>query len=247
MSTNNKIIYIQPNYIDPTDTSTTTAIRNLVISLDEQRNNLSNNYNDKLVEVQNEFYNHRLDDEKLNAELSNELMKQIEYDNTEYQKLNLQKTQNIQKAVELSNDVNKLKKNLMTNVKTYNNIKSLNGQDLSIRNIRKTNDYMININNKCLSTDLNNNYSVENCNMNNKSQRFTINPVIDNNSYYSQYNFKPQMSEIRSYPYNLIKSKMNGLCLEEDNGKLFINKCESLNGQKWRGMHINSKSQKCSK
>lgn len=235
------IIYVPPNYINPEDKTTQDNIKNLIINIQEKKELLSNTYNNKLVEIQNKFYEHRYDDNLLQNELDREIAKQIEYDTNDAENLRLENNKKIQDVIKLSNDVKNLQTNNLTNFKSYNNIKSLNGQNLAISNIKDTNNYLIHINNKCLSTDINNNYKILECNQNNLSQQFTINPIVDNNSYTTEYNFKPQLSEIRSYPYNLIKSKLNGLCLQEDNGSILINTCQSLNGQKWRGMQTKNK------
>ncbi len=244
-STSN-VIYIPPNYINPSDTTSQNAIKNLIIDIQTKKDLLSENYNNKLIDIQNKFYEHRYDDKLLQAELDKEIQNQISNDTIDANNLFLDNTQKMQDIIKLSNEVKQMQTSLMNNVKTYDHIKSLNGQQLTISNIENTNDYRIHINNKCLSTDTNNNYKISTCNNNDFSQRFTINPVIDNNSYTKEYNFNPQLSEIRSYPYNLVKSKLNGLCLEESNGSVFVNKCQSLNGQKWRGMQSKNK-QNCQK
>lgn len=234
-------ISIPPSQINPDDTREQELIRDTIIDIETKRQNLSTKFDTKLLEVQNEFYLHRYDDDELQKELDREIEKQKQNNEEEARFLLTENTKKVQDVLKLSNDVKKMQTDLLKNVKSYNNIKSLNGQDLAISNIKDTNDYLIHINNKCLTTDSNKNYNLSECSYNDFSQRFTINPVSDNNSYTKEYGFKPQVSEIRSYPYNLVKSKLNGLCLEENNGSVFLNNCQSLNGQKWRGMQSKKK------
>ena len=121
----------------------------------------------------------------------------------------------------------------MVGNKNYNSIRSLNDQLLSVSNVPGTNDYMIHLNNNCLDVSSNNTYSVKPCDSNSITQRFSMNPINNNTSFMTQFKINPDESE--SYPYNLVKSKLTGLCLEENNGNVLLNRCQSLNGQKWRG------------
>lgn len=231
MTTSNSNSYI---YI-PADVNTD-DVQKLVRSVDRNKTNLLNNYDNKLKEIQNEYYLRRGDDKLLENDLNNELERQKDNEQKEYTKILLQNNKNIQNIVELVNDIKKQKSQMLDNNTNYTSIESLNGQHLSIQNIKNTNDYMIYVNNKCLSVNLDKKYSLEMCDNNSPTQRFTLNPVNDNSSYLSQYNMKAQPTEIISYPYNLVKSKLTGLCLQEQNGSLFMNQCTSLNGQKWKGM-----------
>ena len=233
------IIYVPPN---PNNISNderqreTQDVFDLVTSLNTNKTNLTNKYNDKLKNIQNEFYTYRLDDEKLERDLLNEEKEQIKRDNDSYQKILLENTKKMQNVVSLITDLKSNQKDLMDNNRSYSRIQSLNGQHLAVNNIPNTSDYMIHVNNKCMSIDHTNTYSLQQCNSNNLSQKFTLEPVNDNSSYLAQFNIRAPSTEITSYPYNLVKSKLTGLCLEESNGNLSINKCSSLTGQKWRGM-----------
>jgi hypothetical protein len=228
-----KVIYVPPNDNIPNYQQN---IVGLVDSIDNNRKNLETKYNDKLVSIQNEFYNNRLDDNQLKTMLEQEIRDKTTKDGIYYQNARLENIKKMQDVNALIADLRTHQSNLINNSSSYTTIKSLKGQNLAVSNVPNSKDYMIHVNNKCVSVNSKQNYSLETCNNNRMSQRFTIKSINDNASYLSQFNVRAPPTEIISYPYNLVKSKLTGLCLEENNGELTLNNCSSLAGQKWKGM-----------
>jgi hypothetical protein len=228
-----KIIYIQPNQNIPDEQDN---IIGLVQSIDTNKNALEAKYNTKLKIIQDAFYRHRLDDEALKMYLDNEIKAKAAKDAVYYQNARLNNVKKMQDVNALITDLRTQQSNLITDYSSYNTIKSLEGQHLAVSNVPNTTDYMIHVNNKCVSVSNKKNYSLQECNNNRMSQRFTIESINDNASYLAQFNIRAPPTEIVSYPYNLVKSKLTGLCLEENKGELTLNNCISLDGQKWKGM-----------
>jgi hypothetical protein len=236
-----KYIYIPVSSSDTEQTKQEHAdITGLIKSLDTNRDNLQAAYDKKLVSIQNEFYKYRNEDKLMDQYLEKEIATQKEKDSLYYQNIVMKNNDGLQNIATLIKDVKGLQRDLMDNNRNYTSIQSLNGQHLTVSNVNNTTDYMIHVNNKCVDVD-NNNYTLQMCNSDNPSQRFSINRVNDNSSYLSQYDIRAPANEIMSYPYNLVKSKLTGLCLEEKNGNIMLSNCQSLNGQKWRGMHSDIK------
>ena len=117
----------------------------------------------------------------------------------------------------------------------YNSITSLNGQQLSVSNIRD-NKYMVHLNNQCTSSSSNNPFGLNGCDSNSTSQSFEVKQIYDDASYYSQFQNNPSTEEMELYPYSILKSSLTGLCIEDVGGKITVNKCNSLRGQKWIGL-----------
>jgi hypothetical protein len=237
------IIYIPPNTNLPKDEQPAEQqnIINLINSINGNKNKLESDYDRKLTSIQNEFYNHRLDDTKLKVMLENEIKNKEAQYGVYYQNARLENIKKMQNINSLITDLRTQQSNLANNNTSYTTIQSLKGQNLAVSNVPNTKDYMIHVNNKCVSVNSRQNYSLEMCNNNRMSQRFTIESINDNASYLSQFNTRAPPTEIISYPYNLVKSKLTGLCLEENNGELTLNNCSSLAGQKWKGMSSNTK------
>ena len=228
-----KIIYIPHNQNIPDEQDN---IISLVQSIDKNRNDLETKYNTNLVNIQDAFYRHRLDDEALKKYLDNEIKDKTAKDAVYYQNARLNNVKKMQDVNALITDLRTQQSSLINNYSSYTTIKSLKGQHLAVSNVPNTKDYMIHVNNKCVSVSNKKNYSLQECNNNRMSQRFTIESINDNAAYLAQFNTRAPPSEISSYPYNLVKSKLTGLCLEENKGELMIGNCSSLEGQKWKGM-----------
>ena len=237
-------IYIPPNTKLPKTEQENEHkdIINLVKSIDANKIALGSKYDSKLLSIQNEFYNHRMDDLTLKNMLEREIANKEAQDAVYYQNAKLENIKKMQNINSLITDLRTQQSNLVNNNSNYTTIQSLKGQQLAISNVPNTRDYKIHVNNKCVSVNSRQNYSLEECNNNRMSQRFTLEAINDNASYLTQFDTRAPPTEIISYPYNLVKSKLTGLCLEENNGELSLNKCTSLAGQKWKGMNSGVKN-----
>ena len=145
------------------------------------------------------------------------------------------------------NDLNNLYLELIGNEKMlynvprdFNTIKSGEGNHLAINPAKPlSNEYLININNQCLQVDNRNpnRYTLANCNKNTPSQRFNLHNVYDDISFNIQFKNMPTEEEKTTYPFSLVKSSLNGMCLQDNNdGSISLNKCSSLKGQRWIGL-----------
>ncbi len=205
-------------------------------NIEENNINLKKSYNDKLISIQNEFYNQRDKD----IEFANELEKEIEKQKKEKSDYTIYLAQKNREGISnmgiLVNDINKIKQSVYSSNKSYSHIESLQDQKLAVSNVKDTNDYLIHINDKCLEVSGDKKYTLETCSNNNLNQRFNFAPITNEYTYYKEFKSFPQSTEENKFfPYNLIKSNATGLCLHESNGNILLNNCQSLGGQKWKG------------
>ena len=124
-------------------------------------------------------------------------------------------------------------------VKSYNN-----GQELSVLK-KQFNDYMLLLNNGCLSVSRDNNYKVEACNSDDPNQSFKIQPIYNKTEYKNHLDKNSRRlinpGELK-YPFVLVKSESNNNCLKNFHGKLSVEPCVESNGQMWQPL---MKERKC--
>ena len=124
-------------------------------------------------------------------------------------------------------------------VKSYNN-----GQELSVLK-KQFNDYMLLLNNGCLSVSRDNNYKVEACNSDDPNQSFKIQPIYNKTEYKNHLDKNSRrlinLGELK-YPFALVKSESNNNCLKNFHGKLSVEPCVESNGQMWQPL---MKERKC--
>ena len=124
-------------------------------------------------------------------------------------------------------------------VKSYNN-----GQELSVLK-KQFNDYMLILNNGCLSVSRDNNYKVEACNSNDPNQSFKIQPIYNKTEYKNNLdkNSRRLINNVDlKFPFALIKSESNNNCVKNFHGKLSVEPCVESNGQMWKPL---IKEKKC--
>jgi hypothetical protein len=209
------------------------TVENIIQTIDKNQGEMIDAYNNKLKNLQNIYYDSMNANVPFEKELQTEEAKTKQENINFLSKLVAKNNEGKKNIGRIINDIDSSKYQLLVNNQNYTNIRSLNQQNLAVSNVPGTNDYMIHLNDNCLDVSGNNTYSVQPCNKYSLAQRFTLNPVHNNDTYFTQ--FKSNPDSVESYPYNLVKSKLTGLCLEENNGNILLNKCQSLNGQKWRG------------
>jgi len=245
MGDKQKLLFIPRTYNDTNDVLTD-KIEELVKDLEASKKQIKGVYKNKLNELQQTIYDHSKDDVLLQNELDNELKKHIKRETDLFKAHQLSQNNSVQT---INNQVDNLlmtQRELLSRGYRYGNITSLEGnQKISVSSVSGTNDYLINVNNKCLHTNRKNQYTLQSCQENSVGQRFQINPIYDDQSYYAIFNKNPSAADQESYPYNIVQSKLSNNCLEHDKGEIYLNKCESLNGQKWAGMLGENSSKKC--
>jgi len=198
--------------------------------------NLKKSYNDKLISIQNDFYNQRDKDIEFANELKDEIDKQKKEKSGYAIYLAQKNREGIANLGTLVNDINKIKDSVYSSNKSYSHIESLQDQKLAVSNVKNTNDYLIHINNKCVEVSGNKKFTLETCSDNNLNQRFSFAPITNEYTYYKEFkSFPESIQEKNFFPYNLVKSNSTGLCLHESNGSILLNNCQSLAGQKWKG------------
>ncbi len=204
--------------------------------IEDNNTNLQQSYNDKLISIQNDFYKQRDKDIELANELQKEIDKQKNENNAYTNYLRQQNREGISNLGILVNDINKIKQTTHISNKTYTHIESLHDQKLAVSNVKNTNDYLIHINDKCLEVSGDKKYTLKTCSNNNLNQRFNFSPITNEYTHYKEFKSFPESPlEYKYFPYNLVKSNTTGLCLQESNGNILLNNCQSLGGQKWKG------------
>lgn len=211
-------------------------IQSIIQTIQTNKEKLISTYNDKLINIQNTFYNQRNRDIELQTEIDTEINKQIQENDVYTNYLIRNNTNNIRNIGTLVNDINKLKHSSYIGNTSYSHIESLREQRLAVSNVKDTKDYLIHINNKCLEVSGDKKYTLTPCSDNNLNQRFNFAPITNEYTYYTQFkSFPESIEENNFFPYNLVKSNTTGLCLQESNGSILLNNCQSLAGQKWKG------------
>jgi hypothetical protein len=245
MGDKQKLLFIPRTYNDTNDVLTD-KIEELVKDLEVSKKQIKGVYKNKLNELQQTIYDHSKDDVLLQNELDKELKKHIKRETDLFKAHQLSQNNSVQR---INNQVDNLlmtQRELLSKGYRYGNLTSLEGnQNMSVSSVSGTNDYLINVNNKCLHTNRQNQYKLQSCQENSVGQRFQIHPIYDDQSYYAIFNKNPSAADQQSYPYNIVQSKLSNNCLEHDKGEIYLNKCESLNGQKWAGMLGENSSKKC--
>lgn len=205
-------------------------------TIDENNISLKKSYNDKLISIQNDFYNQRDKDIEFANELQKEIDKQKNENITYSNYLKEKNRDGIANLGTLVNDINKIKDSIYSSNKSYSHIESLQDQKLAVSNVKNTNDYLIHINDKCLEVSGDKKYKLQTCSNNNLNQRFNFAPITNEYTHYKEFKSFPESHiEYKFFPYNLVKSNTTGLCLQESNGNILLNNCQSLAGQKWKG------------
>jgi hypothetical protein len=216
-------------------------IAEMVYDLDKRRSNITKKYNDKLLFLQNEYYNHQNDDTKLKQFLDNEIANQIQTDSIYFNQYQTKQNNKINSLLSQVNELQTIERKLYGDDMKYASIKSFKGKTLTLTSVNK--DYLINVNNNCLHLGDNDQLKLKICNPNSVGQKFNIVTVYDINTFFSIFNIMPKQEEIDQFPFNVVVSKANNkLCLMDNNEQgVSVNKCSSLDGQKWIGLKSTEK------
>ena len=155
--------------------------------------------------------------------LNTQIKKQIKKDQKFY----------LTKQVEQNRRISNIRKNI-AEIKTIRNklskeitdIKQVasknNGESLSVRQV-KNGKYLVNVNDKCLTTYGDKDYNLQTCNPNSQSQHFNILHVPDKESF-SQHTGIRGTGNI--YPFNIVQSSLTKQCVKTDNGNILIQNCD---------------------
>lgn len=218
-------------------------IAEMINDLDKRRANITQKYNDKLLYLQDTYYNHQNDDAKLKQYLDNEIANQIQKDSIYFNQYQNKQNSQINSLLSQLNELQAIERKLYGNDMKYSSIKSFKGKTLSLTSVNK--DYLINVNNNCLHLGENDQFKLKICDPNSVGQKFKIITVYDINTFFSIFNTMPKQEEIDQFPFNVVVSKANNkLCLMDNNEEgISVIKCSSLDGQKWRGL---KSTEKCS-
>ncbi len=217
-------------------------ILEMIYDLDKRRSNITNKYEDKLKYLQDTYYNHQNDDFKLKQLLDSEVQNQIQQDSLYFKAYQDNQNYKMNNILNKINDLQALERKLYDGNMKYSSVTSFKGQTLALTPNGR--DYMINVNNNCLHIDHKNNFSLKICDPNSFGQKFKIVPIYDVKTFNDIFKVMPTQDVIDQFPFNVVVSKMNNLCLMDNEGKgVSINNCSALDGQKWIGFR--NKSEKC--
>jgi hypothetical protein len=228
MSSNNFV------YIPGSDYSIATQA--LLKDLNTRATNLNQKYITKINEIQDILYSHQNDQKTIKDMLDNEMDNQKRLDEAYFSKYQTDQNSKINALFSDIREVQSKNRELYTQNEKFNAIKSFNNQKLVVSPIKNTNNYLININNNCLSVDRDNNFSLKKCDSNSISQSFLIKNINDNTSYRREYNTIPDMNTITQFPYSIVKSSVNNYCLVDAGNGVAVTNCKNLDNQKWIGL-----------
>jgi hypothetical protein len=218
----------------------------LVNDLNKTKNFLNAKYENTLRSIQDKYYLNTVIDTQLQKELNKEINN---YKQSELKLFKQNKINQDNSVMDLYNSLAEMKQyeqELYKQGLLYNKVKSFAGQNLTVSNVRD-NKYLVHLNNQCINSSQNNPLGLDMCDTNALSQRFEVRPVYDNMSYYTEFQKNPTKEELELYPYNILKSSITGLCVEDVGGKITVNKCNSLKGQKWIGLIAPNTDKRCNK
>jgi hypothetical protein len=222
-------------YVPPGDN--TVAISSLITDLNNKSHALDNTYILKVKRIQETIYNHQEDDLKLKKMLDSAINDQRKQDELYFKKYQDQQTADISKMLNDTIIANAVQTYLDKNPKNISSIKSMYNQNLALTKIDSSDNYLININNNCLSIDPTSKvFSLKTCNTNSQNQRFTIHSIHDDVTFHQMYNEFPTLDKISQFPYNIVRSTVANYCLTDTKQGVSLSPCKSLEGQKWVGL-----------
>ena len=173
---------------------------------------------------------------KLKERLDNILTNQIIQDNNYLiNKQNEQDTR-VGKLQEELATINTLRKDISENIDEIKQISSAhNSEHISVRQL-DNGKYLININNKCLTSYGDKDYELNNCRPNSLSQQFKISHIPDattfrdftGNSYEADSN-NPE----NPFPFNIVQSELTKQCLKSNDDGVSIEPCDANNKTYW--------------
>ncbi len=213
----------------------------IVNDLEKRKLELNDKYTLKMNELQQINIKHKDDYNKFKDSLDIERAREAEIE-----KQNFIKSQEIQdkQLANLQEQITNFKIMEQNNYRNSKNIQSFSSFTNPSRliSIKPTNDkdFLIRLNNKCLTVNNNNmnNYNLEPCSLNNPNQRFMNHSIYDVPSLMKVYpNIDPVPESVE--PFNIIYSKISGLCLTDENDGVSLQECQNIftdlkNIQKWK-------------
>ncbi len=224
----------------------TTNIVGLVNDLNKTKQLLHNKYVIALRNIQDKYYLNTVIDKQLDQDLRNQIANYKKMETGLFKKNKEYQNAAVRDLYDSLGKIKEYEQDLYKMGMKYNNVTSLNGQQLTVSNIRD-NKYMVHLNNQCTTSSSKNPFGLNMCDPNSTSQSFEVKPIYDEASYFSQFQTDPPKEEMDLYPYNILKSSLTGLCIEDVGGRITVNKCNSLKGQKWIGLVNPNGSKTCSK
>jgi hypothetical protein len=168
-----------------------------------------------------------------------EMIKEKQMEDKKYvikQKVQNEKMESINKKL---SDIELLRLRVMTEYEKLKGIQSqVSGKKLAIGKLDNNGHFLIRANNKCLSYNADNNYALEECNVNNDKQKFKMNPI--NNPLGYKYILNDANVDISNttYPFYVVHpAEHNTQCLHAGDGEdaiyISVKPCQVTNNQKW--------------
>lgn len=213
-------------------TSNTPEILALVQDLENNREKTRLKFMNGLLKLKHAHLHTKNDDKILENIVNKENQQAIHHD---YQKfINHQKVQN-EREDQIRQDMLDLKAKTEDLFDSNRNYKSYLSQSTGhiISTPSSGDDFLIRINQKCLSAGKNltgQQYQLDQCNPNDPKQQFEAKEINDSTSYQLFYDQKPK-GEVE--PFNLLVSKVNGNCLSSEEDSIGLHPCNNTKNQKW--------------
>ena len=238
-----KFLYIPTSGQDPEAVKPLVAF---VQDLESRKSLVSKAYPRKLESLQNLVYSHQKDDDILRKQLDDEIKNQLRHDQDFFLKHQKEQDQTlrtlIQDTVQLKSEG---KGHLNDGNQQYKSVKSDHNQlDVALLPHHQPGNYLVSLNHKCVTVGGNYQYGLAPCNPYSNSQRFQLDKIDDDESYFGQYSVQPNPNTVNpsTYPFSLLKSSLNGACLESQDDGLYLKPCKDIQTQKWTPSTVNKMS-----
>ena len=208
-------------------------LRKFIIDLENRKNKVQYLYDQKLEHLNKMHEFHAKDDDRLQTAINLEIKKQIEKDSKLFQAS--QKTQD-NRINSLNKNMHKIKtmeRDFYDDVRNMKSVRSNNnpGLVLSLTPV-DNNEFMINVNNKCLTVQDQDNYGLIPCDANLTTQRFNTQSIYDQASFSGFYPDGAIPETIQ--PYSVIQSRLSGNCLTSEKDSVSLTKCMPVKNQQWK-------------
>lgn len=229
----------QPKPIKETRDKGQDYFQEMVNDLEKQKRELDAKIRDKNRELIILHNQHKNDHIRFKESVDIEYQKNASLDKQNFIKSQENQDLKLRKLQQQMTNVKMMEQDYYQNASNIRSLRSVSNPSrlVSITPLNQ-NEFLLNLNNKCLTVENQNKYHLEPCSSNKPGQRFIKDSVYDNATFLSVF---PDTEEVPSQidPFNLVYSKMTGSCLTEEGEGISLQECQKLfsdinNKQKWK-------------